>query len=287
LYSFDGQKWTSWADSVRRYGDLTGDGEVNIAALAVDGYNVKWFGSSHDGVLSFDGKTWRHYTMEDGLSGNHINCIAVDRENIVWIGTGVIGIDSGITSYDRKTGKFKKNTEIFGAGLAIAVDDNNTKWVTSAAKTTTLYSFDGATWKSYSPGWEAGLGGYVSIAIDRDGTKWLGSDKMGVVCFRETNGFSTLVQYPREQPRRYVLLGNRPNPFNPSTTIEFTLPSSAPVRLDVYSISGQKIATLVNGSLSAGNHSVIFDGSKYSSGVYFFRFESPGLTTTGKMLLLK
>ena len=59
------------------------------------------------------------------------------------------------------------------------------------------------------------------------------------------------------------------------------------MRISIYSIAGQKIATLVNGPMSAGAHSVTFDGSKYASGVYFYRFESVGLKKSGKMLLLK
>jgi hypothetical protein len=59
------------------------------------------------------------------------------------------------------------------------------------------------------------------------------------------------------------------------------------VRLSIYSITGQKVATLADGPMSAGAHSVSFDGSEYASGVYFYRFESEGLKKSGKMLLLK
>jgi hypothetical protein len=59
------------------------------------------------------------------------------------------------------------------------------------------------------------------------------------------------------------------------------------VKLTIYSISGQKVATLVDDPMSEGAHSVKFDGSKYASGVYFYHFESDGLKKKGKMLLLK
>ena len=58
-------------------------------------------------------------------------------------------------------------------------------------------------------------------------------------------------------------------------------------KVDVYNINGQKVATLADGPMSAGTHSVTFNGAKYASGVYFYRFESAGLTKSGKMLLLK
>jgi tetratricopeptide (TPR) repeat protein len=78
-----------------------------------------------------------------------------------------------------------------------------------------------------------------------------------------------------------------PNPANPVTTITYSIKSPSNVRLTIYSITGQKVATLVDGPMSTGSHSVTFNGSKYASGVYFYRFESPGMIRSGKMLLLK
>ena len=81
--------------------------------------------------------------------------------------------------------------------------------------------------------------------------------------------------------------GNFPNPFNPSTTISFSIPKQSYIILSVYNITGQKVATLVDKHMSAGSHSVIFDGSDLGSGVYLYRLESKGFTKTGKMLLMK
>jgi hypothetical protein len=78
-----------------------------------------------------------------------------------------------------------------------------------------------------------------------------------------------------------------PNPANPLTSITYSIKNPSTVKLTIYSINGQKVATLVDGPMSAGAHSVKFDGSRYASGVYFYRFESAGLKKTGKMLLLK
>lgn len=78
-----------------------------------------------------------------------------------------------------------------------------------------------------------------------------------------------------------------PNPANPVTTITYSIKAPSAVKLSVYAINGQKVATLVNGQVSAGRHSVKFDGSRLASGVYFYRFESAGLNKTGKILLLK
>ena len=78
-----------------------------------------------------------------------------------------------------------------------------------------------------------------------------------------------------------------PNPANQATTISYSIKSPSSVKLNIYSINGQKVATLVDGPVSAGVHAVRFNGSHYASGVYFYRFESTGLNKTGKLLLLK
>ena len=78
-----------------------------------------------------------------------------------------------------------------------------------------------------------------------------------------------------------------PNPFNPTTTIRFIIPQDGHVAIDVYNVSGQKVATLVDDEMDGGTHSVMFDGSDLASGVYFYRLESGGHTATGKMLLMK
>jgi DNA-binding beta-propeller fold protein YncE len=78
-----------------------------------------------------------------------------------------------------------------------------------------------------------------------------------------------------------------PNPFNISTEISFSIKYLSNVRLSIYSSCGQKVATLVDGPVSAGAHSVTFDGANYASGLYFYRFETAGLKKNGKLLLLK
>ena len=78
-----------------------------------------------------------------------------------------------------------------------------------------------------------------------------------------------------------------PNPFNPITTIKYSIANPSHVKLAVYSITGQKVATLVDGSVSAGEHSVRFDGSNLASGIYLYRFTSKEYKKTDKMILMK
>ncbi|MGB5108033.1 MAG: FlgD immunoglobulin-like domain containing protein [Candidatus Zixiibacteriota bacterium] len=93
-------------------------------------------------------------------------------------------------------------------------------------------------------------------------------------------------------PTHFALSQNYPNPFNPETLIEFALPKSANVVLTIINTAGQKVATVLNGVMSAGRHQVRWDGkdgsgNQVSSGVYLYKFESAGFTETRKMLLVK
>lgn len=88
-------------------------------------------------------------------------------------------------------------------------------------------------------------------------------------------------------PVEFALNQNYPNPFNPSTTIKFRLAKQTFVTLKVYNLIGQEVETLINGLQPAGESAAIFDASKYSTGVYFYRLQAGDFNETRKMLLLK
>ncbi len=92
---------------------------------------------------------------------------------------------------------------------------------------------------------------------------------------------------PQGVPSTWVLLQNYPNPFNPSTTITFGLPQRGQVRLTVYNTLGEEVASLVEGEMEAGYHTVRFDASGLSSGVYFYRIEAGSFVQTRKLLVLR
>ena len=92
---------------------------------------------------------------------------------------------------------------------------------------------------------------------------------------------------PGGVPTRTALLQNYPNPFNPVTTIVYTLANQSAVRLEVYSILGQQVAMLVDGTRLAGSHQVRFDGSGLASGVYICRLTAGSSVMTMKLLLAR
>jgi len=85
----------------------------------------------------------------------------------------------------------------------------------------------------------------------------------------------------------FRLLANFPNPFNPSTTVPFVLANAGHVDLKVFDVQGREVATLVNGTLPAGAHSVLFNANRLPNGVYFCRLETGQKVLTQKMLLIK
>ncbi len=88
-------------------------------------------------------------------------------------------------------------------------------------------------------------------------------------------------------PSGFLLAQNYPNPFNPSTVISYQLSAASYVVLNVYDVLGREVARLVNERENSGDHKVTFEGSKLSSGVYFYRLSADGFTVTKKMILAK
>jgi hypothetical protein len=91
----------------------------------------------------------------------------------------------------------------------------------------------------------------------------------------------------KEIPTKFALYQNYPNPFNPSTTISYDLPVRAHVKLTVYNILGQEVATLVDKEQEPGRYNVKFDASGLPSGIYFYTLQTPYFTKTNKMVLVK
>lgn len=286
--SFDGTIW-------KTYTVVDGLADDYVCSIAIDADNVKWFGTNGGGVSSFDGTTWKNYTDKDGLAHgivlNLVTSVSVDTGNVKWFGTG-----GGISSFDGATLKnyyvsdyvlnFSDKLEHYFI-QAIAVDARNTKWF---GMTDGVASFDGTAWKVYTIA--DGLAGNSvwGIAVDSDNVKWFLTDGGRICSFDDRT--LTSVEESAKTPESINLRGNFPNPFNPSTTIKFSIGYENQVAIDIYSIAGQKIKTLINGRLAVGIHSVVWNGkdeagTAVSSGTYFYRMVAGNLTQTRKMTLLR
>jgi len=97
----------------------------------------------------------------------------------------------------------------------------------------------------------------------------------------------TSIDQIAELPSEIWMGSNYPNPFNPSTTIEFGLTRQADTQLHVYDLLGRQVATLIDGVLQASHYMVTFDASHLASGVYIYRLQTPDLSITKQMTLVK
>ena len=124
-----------------------------------------------------------------------------------------------------------------------------------------------------------------AVAIIQD---W---DSQEILQAAQVNLISTGVNDP-VVPAEISLHQNYPNPFNPSTTINLSLNKEQMVTLEIYNIKGEKVKQLVNSQLSAGQHSITWDGrddagKQISSGIYFYRMITKDYSATKRMIMLK
>ena len=165
---------------------------------------------------------------------------------------------------------------IEGAGTdwwAIRSDANIYRSTNGASSWTTAYTAAGAVFQDIDfkvvggcpKGWAAGNAGVI-VKMDAP------------------TGISNV---NNEVPSSFDLKQNFPNPFNPTTNINFSLPKSGFVTLKVYDMIGKEVATLVNEVKTAGNYIVGFNAANLPSGAYFYRLESNSFVDTKKMMLIK
>jgi hypothetical protein len=105
--------------------------------------------------------------------------------------------------------------------------------------------------------------------------------------FDGTFEYSSEVNVDVEVPIEYALEQNYPNPFNPSTTIKYSIPEDGFVKLAVYNMLGEQVATLVNAQQKSGRYEINFNASNLASGVYVYRIEAANFTASKKLMLMK
>ena len=148
----------------------------------------------------------------------------------------------------------------------------------------------------YNNFWDASLDGIPIRIIDGDTFQEI----IGIIFFSFSNyklvprrnedfvgHVTTGINELNDAPISYSISQNYPNPFNPSTTINYSIPKEGYVKLKIYNVLAQNVATLIDGVKNAGKHQVIFHGENLSSGIYFYRIEAGEYQSVKKMILLK
>lgn len=177
-------------------------------------------------------------------------------------------------------------------GAIVVINDNSTStkglWVDHTTGT--------ADWSnSYLVNVESGDSTYVH----NDGRVWVEAGSRDFAVYIPASEFNTTLprsktlgripstETAEDQPGGFELFKNYPNPFNPSTTISFSIPEQGLVNINIYNSLGQLVTNLTNQAYSAGNHSVTWQAQGMSSGLYFYTIDYNNQILQGRMTLIK
>ena len=229
------------------------------------------------GIAWFDGTAWREYPFQGGA-----NSIAFGKNGEAWFGTW-----SGILRYvDGQWTEFREMPGVkYPAVQSLAVDADGNLWAADVFHG--AFRYDGRAWKLYTTA-DGLLSNRVSaVGVDAGNRKWFATS--AGYCILDESAPASVTE---SAPAPFALLGNRPNPFNASTLIEFTLPAPGAAQLAIYDITGRKVRDLSPGKLPAGRNAVLWDGRdatgrEASSGVYIARLTFGQHAVAGRMALVK
>lgn len=161
--------------------------------------------------------------------------------------------------------------------------NQNTGWAVGYAGTIVYTSNGGANWSAQVSNTNQNLWG---VDFFDASTGWAAGWN-GEIVHTTTGGLTSVKPISSEIPIVCSLSQNYPNPFNPKTVIQFQTSDFGFVNIEIYNIIGKNIETIVDEYLSPGTYEVEFDGTSYSSGVYYYVFTAHNFIQTKKMILAK
>ncbi len=279
-----GSNWDSAGFRLFQSGSETG---FNNAVWAVD--NSLWIGTNNSKIYYSPtlGGNWQSQSTGAETDSRAVVFAFVLTDAIAY---GFTGGTNGFKSSNQGSSWVSVNTPGSGVitGAACGGGQTTSFWYTKGPN---IYA--GQNGDIFSLQYAAPSGNYRHIYANFINTSpaWAVRDNGGISKFTGQIGINVISS---EIPENFSLSQNYPNPFNPSTVIRFSIPSKPlsfgeglGVGLYVYNSLGQKIAVLVNQSLSPGTYSVEWDASNYPSGLYFYTLTYGDFSDTKKMILLK
>jgi ligand-binding sensor domain-containing protein len=323
IYKYDGISW--------KINQAPISDESGITCSLVDKNNVFWVGTRLSGtpdnynvvtwgIYTFNGISWDHFTSQNcGLPYDNINSMDIDNDGKIWFAY------KGINEYD---GVKWTHYQLSINAKFLACGHDGTIWVADTWKNTIYGIKNGGITNSYQISDYVEI---TALAVDHENVVWIGTKYWGLFRIMngvvdqittQQGLVSNRIQTIRVAPNGSIWVGTDqeisyyrnptpvkvnetisspayikinkifPNPFNSSTLIKYSISNRDYCTINIYCISGQKIRTLVSGSMCAGAYTVSWNGCddsgrQVSSGVYFARVESGGKAAVGKMLLMK
>lgn len=277
--------------------------------------------SISDTISMYDDGFHNDSTAGDGLFGNSWSTIPGERNYRLSITT--LSLDSGyynvlpnaayfttigplvVDSFFTSTGSFVLNP---GDSIMIALmlknmgiiasAQNVSSYLTSSSPCVKKIISEGAIYGNINPGEVVTMVGAYTLVMN-DSCPNVNSIRFDVSIagnnypfwsdsiFFDFNPVNTIKESKKYLPLAHSLKQNYPNPFNPKTTIEFTLPKKEYVKLKIYNLLGQEVATLVNEKLNPGIYKYQWDGEQFSSGLYYYRIKTGEYVKSRKLILMK
>lgn len=263
----DGNTWSSLS---------SGTTERLLAVSAVN--NFVWIGG-RDGILIF--------SSDGGASFSPMASPAPDDIKAIQFVNSTTGFAAGSNSFFMFTDDGGANWTSRSAGILVGLNglffsNEQTGWVVGGNGTLYSTTNAGLTWINISSGTTQDLNSIHSF----DGENSWAVGNAGVITTNYSPATS-VEQINSELPNKFVVEQNYPNPFNPVTKIQFSVPVESNIAVEVFNITGKKVAELLNETLSPGNYSVNFNASEFSSGIYFYTVRSDNFSVAKKMTLLR
>lgn len=281
IYKLSGNNWTNYNSSNSL---LTND---FINYLFFDKSNTIWV-ATYEGAFNYINGNWLQYLPGPiGSLGNQIASVAVDSTGIIWLGTygaGLYKYENSIwTNYDYNNSDLPDNYI-----YSINIDRYNNKWLSTGVSPDFggISKFDGINFTNYNRSNSPLLVNTISyIGIDNYNNKWVCTNGGGLSVLNDN--LSDIEDTIQSTVSGFTLSNNFPNPFNPTTRIDFSIPNSGLVNLTIFNLLGEKITELISEWKPAGKYSIDFDAHNFASGTYFYLLRSGNNVITKKMLLIK
>lgn len=242
----------------------------SIREIFVDKQNNKWISNDYFGMYKFTNDTsWTIYTPSNsGILGGLTPKVRQDNFGNMWFSA-----DGGICKYDPVNNMWNnwtpQNSNIFsGRPWGLCITRNNIKWI-GFGSDGPLCEFNDTTFTNYYfPFSQQPI--IWDIKEDKYGNLWLAT-KSGLMEFNK-NGIVGISSQTSVVSDNFKLEKIYPNPFNPTTKIEFSISKSSKVAVKIYDIMGKEIETLTDKNYSQGNYEISWNAKNFASGVYFVTF---------------
>ncbi len=290
------------------YGNITGNGRplsgtivendsVNLSTVtsfaqfyrdSVDNINGAW-GTIIPNILPTGVRRIERRAFADGS----VHSYSQDNDGIWNSGANTVNPITGASPLVITIGDAPVPVELISFTVTVTTQGVQLQWNTATETNNAGFAIerseDGKSWNELA--FVKGNGtttNRVSYSF-RDGQVKTGTYqyRLKQVDYSGTFAYSNIITAAVGVPDEFTLMQNYPNPFNPSTVIEFALPKDETVSLKVYNAIGEMVAELVNGKLTAGYHTAIWDASSVPSGIYYCRISAGAYSSVKKMMLVK